>query len=279
MIRSFAGLLRFAVFSLMLLPSCSVPLYVSMWQHTPVKADGNAWEWKKPLRYYDPSSKLQYTFSNDLKNMYICVRATNEESQQKILRGGMQIWIDTTGKAKERSGILFPLPETETKEDLKRERTQDPETANFKTKKKFRNDRTELELTGFKPPAAGVLPLQNIYGVSANLNMDSLDILTYEAIIPFRTFFKDSLLPADSSRVFSFKIVVNGLPHAKKDSGSQAASDMGATSGSMGGAGRRPGGAPRGGDRTPSNPMFESNSVKTNIRLRTVPTPLPKKWE
>ncbi|HEV7229755.1 MAG TPA: hypothetical protein VGO45_00420 [Bacteroidia bacterium] len=279
MIRSFSVFSKLTLFSLVLLSSCSVPLYVSMWQHAPVKADGNPWEWTKPLRYYDSGSKLQYTFSNDLKNMYICVRATNEESQQKILRGGMQIWIDTTGKAKERSGLLFPLPETETKEDVNRERRQDPGTSEFRTKKKFRNDRTELELTGFKPPASGILPLQNIYGVTANINMDSLDILTYEAIIPFRTFFKDSLLPADSSRVFSFKIVVNGLPHAKKDNGSQASSDMGATSGSMGGAGRRPGGSPRGGDRTPSNPMYESHSMKTNIRLRTVPTPLPKKWE
>jgi hypothetical protein len=265
---------------LILAASCSSPLYITQWQAKPVKVDGNAPEWSKPLRYYDPTTKLQYTITNDLKNLYVCIRATSEESQQKMMRGGLQLWIDTAAKGKEKTGLLFPMPEIE-KVEQNPVRTGPKEDG---SKKHFRSDRTEMEVTGFKAPVGGVLPLRNIYGVEANVNMDSLDILTYEALIPFKTFFKDSLRMADSTRVFSIKIVLNGLPNGKKNHAADAASQMGSASQTLGGNGRSGGGrGGRGaaGDHSPSNPLFETHTIKSKFRLRTVPTPViaTRKWE
>jgi hypothetical protein len=270
-----------ALICLLLAASCSAPLYITQWQAKPVKVDGNATEWNKPLRYYDPTTKLQYTITNDLTNLYVCIRATSEESQQKMMRGGLQLWIDTAAKGKEKTGLLFPMPEIERAE-------QNPERPVLReegSKKRFRSDRTEMEVTGFKAPIAGVLPLRNIYGVETNVNMDSLDILTYEALIPFKTFFKDSLGMADSARVFSIKIVLNGLPSKKKNHAADAASQMGSASQTLGASGRPGGGRGGGGrgaagDHTPSNPLYETHTIKSKFRLRTVPTPVivPRKW-
>jgi hypothetical protein len=264
-----------------LLSSCTPIVYNSLWQSQSIKADGNPREWTKPLKHYDSNTKLQYTFSNDRQNMYICIRATDERTQQKLLRGGLQVWLDTTAKGKERIGLLFPLPETEAKTEAGPESYSKHNPDEYRPKKKFRSDRTELETKGFKAPVSGTLPLQNIYGIAANINMDSLDILTYEAIIPFRTFYKDSLSLADSAKTISIKILLNGIQkskdksHGGSDPGADAAQTMGSSSGAMGqrGGGARGKGGARGGSG-PSDPMTESQSVKTVIKLSI----RPKTW-
>jgi hypothetical protein len=260
-----------------LLSSCSDIIYNSLWQGGPVKADGLPNEWSKPLKHYDSNTKLQYTFSNDRQNMYLCIRATDETTQKKILRGGLEIWIDTTGKNKERTGISYPLPDLTTREETdmeqRNQRGSDQNQENgegYKRKKKFRNEKSEMQLTGFKSPVGGVVPLKNIYDIDVNMNIDSLDILTYEAIIPFKTFYRDSLQLSDSSRVMSFKIVVKGLPQIKKegkDAGTSDNHDPTMGGGGMGSA-RQPGGGRGGrGGGPPSNPLFESQSIKSQIKL------------
>ncbi len=264
------GRIVIQLFLCMLCTSCSGPVYNSLWQKSPVKADGIPNEWSKPLKHYDTNTKIQYTFSNDWQNMYICIRATDDITQKKILRGGMVVWIDTTGKNKERTSITYPLPDLTTKSEPENERSnQDGDS--YRPKRKFHNDHNEMQLNGFKPPVGGLVPLQNVDGIYVNLNVDSLDILTYEAVIPFRTFYRDSLQMSDSSRVMSFKIVINGLPSGKKaDQGADnsAASSMG--SNTMGGGGRPGGGGSRGGKgggTGPVNPLYESHSVKSQIKL------------
>jgi len=260
-----------------LLASCSPIVYDSLWQGQPIKADGNPREWSKPLKHYDSNTKLQYTFSNDRQNMYICIRATDERTQQKLLRGGLQVWLDTTAKGKERTGLLFPLPETEAKTETSQDNYSKHNPDEYRPKKKFRSDRTEMEVKGFKAPISGVLPLQNIYGIAANINMDSVDILTYEAIIPFRSFYKDSLSPSDSSKTISIKIVLNGIPkskdktHGAADPGADAAQTMGSSSQAMGQGGARGGRGGAKGGSAPSDPMSESQSVKTVIKLSLQP--------
>jgi hypothetical protein len=251
-----------------LLISCSPIVYSSLWQTNPVKADGIANEWNKPLKHYDSSTKLQYTFSNDKQNMYICIRATDESTQKKILRGGMVVWIDTSGRGKERTSISYPLPDMNTKPEAEGEMGTRERDA-YHPKRKFHNDHNEMTLSGFKGLIGGTVPLKNLDGIAVNLNVDSLDILTYEAIIPFKTFYRDSLCISDSSRVMSFKIVINGLPQAKQkpdpgvdNTGNNTPSLSGAN---MGGRGSRGGGG-RGG-QGPSNPMFESHSIKSQIKL------------
>jgi hypothetical protein len=266
---------------LLLICSCSQPVYTSLWQTAQVKADGNPTEWSKPLKHYDATTKLQFTFSNDLQNMYVCIRATDETAQQKILKGGLELWIDTTGNTKERIGIKFPLPEAEAKSAQRNENRQEEISRDTRSKKKFRSDKTEMELVGFKGAAGGVMPIKNIYGIATNINMDSLDILTYEAIIPFKTFFKDSLSARDSLKVIGLKIVLNGVPTAKKGGKGVAdpSADLGSSAGGMGG--RRPGASSRGpsGDRGPSNPLYESHTIKSKLNFRTRPGPVVRKWE
>ncbi len=277
---------------LVFLISCA-PSVISQlgWQSTPVIIDGKLTEWEAPLRFYDTETKLNYVVSNDKENLYICIRAADEKSQQKIMRAGMQIWIDTSGKKNKQVGISFPLSaktrireDNETHTDFKR--GEKPNTERWH--KKIIEESNEMFLTGFKSPLTGLTALQNTSGLNISINWDVNNIMIYEAVIPFSTFYKPALLLKDSLKTFGFSIVVNGItaPESNNNNGSGGGmpGGMGGSGGGMGGGGRggggmggggRGGGMGGGGGRgggmggggTPSNPMYETNKFWVKVRL------------
>jgi len=97
-----------AVIMIALLLSCSKTTYKSIWQLTPVNADGFSYEWSIPLRFSDSGSKLNYSITNDSEDLYISLRITEEQTQMKIMNAGFQVGIDTTGKKASQAIIKFP---------------------------------------------------------------------------------------------------------------------------------------------------------------------------
>jgi len=271
------------------LSSCFQGFYSSTWQTQPVTADGNAKEWSVPLNYFDGDAKLQYTISNDMQNIYVCIKVADEKAQMKFIRAGVELWIDTTGKNKKQIGVLFPLSKGEHFQRKKSEdgggRSEGDHESGGSLKKKFFSEPREMELRGFKPPLGGITSLEIKNPVSVSINWDSLNTLVYEAVIPFKTFYKDSLSLRDSVKIFGVNIVAKGFP--APEGGSQGASG-GRSGGSMpggggmGGAGGMGGGGMRGGGgggrggrggggaSQASNPMYETHTVKSQIRLATV---------
>ncbi|NTW33966.1 MAG: hypothetical protein HGB12_15345, partial [Bacteroidetes bacterium] len=83
-------------------------VYTSFWQAKDFTS-ADIKEPQEPLRFCDKKSKLQYTITNDDKNIYIYLKATDELYQMKIIRAGMQINIDTTGKGEKHISISFPI--------------------------------------------------------------------------------------------------------------------------------------------------------------------------
>src|SRR5262245_2166580 len=100
----------FTVLSLVIASGCTKTLYPSRWQPAPVIADGNASEWSLPLQYYDNDTKLNYAFSNDTKNLYLCIRVGDDKEQMTMLRSGFTIWLDTEGKKNKTTVFTYPLP-------------------------------------------------------------------------------------------------------------------------------------------------------------------------
>ena len=79
--------------------SCSPKTYDSLeWQGTDVGIDGIINDWSNPLRFYDYKSKINYSISNNLKNIYLCIKISDRPTQMKILRAGMEFRIDPLGK-------------------------------------------------------------------------------------------------------------------------------------------------------------------------------------
>ncbi len=221
-----------------LLAGCaSAPIYPSLQQKTPVVIDGNPIDWQLPLTYYDKDSKLSFSVSNDSANLYFCFAAYDEPLQMRIIRGGLQIWIDTAGGKAQQIGLLYPDPATmvhgranwrrdpsggalqNTAEDF------DPIGA---LRRAFLRSPGEMELKGFSPPIGGVTPVNNAFGIQVGVNWDTMNnVLYYEAAIPFADFLGKQLSPWDTGRIFGMTFTVNGMQHAAGNKG-----DLASTSGS-----------------------------------------------
>lgn len=254
--------------------SCSTTVYQNLWQSKPVTADGNPVEWPIPLRFYDKNSKLCYSITNDSANLYLCIRVTDEQMQMKILQAGMQLWIDTIGNNKQQVGILFPLTSTERNIPMPTELMKDQKTDVNVMMKEFIDKYNEMQLIGFKPPIGGLVPLKNDYNISIGINSDSANLMVYEAVIPYKTFYKQTLSASDSTKIFGITIIVNALQMPKM-SGSVPDGDM-QRDGNFGGGGMpegggQPNGMQRGGgppmQGSSGSPLTQVNKIKMKIQL------------
>jgi hypothetical protein len=230
--------------------SCSNKFYDSSnWQIKKVTIDGKLNEWSNPLRFYDQETGISYNITNDHNNLYFVCSISNEFLQTKILRSGLEFKIDTLGKKSFGVGIKYPLGNISATES-KPNNPQTKEGPNIKPevsslKLKLLAEATEIQLVGFKPHLGKIISLNvaNNSGISAAINFETNGTMNYEAVIPFSTFYKNGLTPADTNTVFNFQIKVNPVPNS--NSGSNNGDGM--RSGGMRGGGMRGGGMGGGG--------------------------------
>ena len=126
-----------------------------------------------------------------------------------------------------------------------------------------------------------MVPLKNSSGIIAGIDWDKMGVMTYEAIIPFKTFYKDKITMADNTKVFSIVIFIPGITGGgpggvgPSTSGGEMGGGRGG-SGGGGGRGGRGGGGMGGkytgfsGDPGASNPMAESNFMSIKFKPAVV---------
>ncbi len=269
----------------MLLVSCSNHVYKSKWQNTDFIGDSAAVQEIEPLKYYDPKSKIQYNFTNDNENFYLIVRATEQQTQMKILRAGMQVWIDTTGKKKQQVGVIFPLVQ---KGQFRKPSSQQGKSATRSDVNSLMKQNimglNQMTLSGFKSPMNGFIPVNNQYGIYANIALDSSKIMTYKLAIPFKTFLKRSLYPKDSLKKMTLTLIVNALAAGQGGQGGHqgGGGSGGGHGGGMGGGGMGMGGGMHGGGMRgggggghsqggDNSTMNEENKILVEFKLATKP--------
>jgi hypothetical protein len=262
------------------------------WQKNKVIIDGKIPEWPNPLRFFDSESKINYALSNDSNNLYICIKVTDEATQVKIMRSGIEFMIDTLGKKSFPVAFIFPLANeivmekhSDREMHLERDPREKPNPNTMRTR--MLNHAKDAKLVGFKPSLGSIIPVSgNTCGIFAAIAMDSLGIMYYEACLPFRTFCHTRVLPADTNRVFSFRIKINAIKEAAEmPKGDRTEGDMdpgsmqegpppgggvsGDHHGRMGGGGR-PGQGPHGGpgNGPPANNSEMDKEIHITKKLR-----------
>ena len=71
--------------------------------------DGKINEWPTQKFETDPATQLKYAIDNDKRDLYLVLSIPGYREQMKIMRQGMDLYIDPKGKKKEGKGIEFPL--------------------------------------------------------------------------------------------------------------------------------------------------------------------------
>jgi hypothetical protein len=160
-----------------------------------ITIDGKPDEWPQPFRYYEGTTKLQFAFSNDTGNLYICLKITDEVTQLRLFNSGLNIWVDPKGKKKEAVGLFFPIAQAREPGEgggQKRHHQGGDEsgdqatqkTDQFRLRRHARAQQLTLHIKGFMGVPEQVLPLENSFGISAAFDWDTFDILTIEYKLP-----------------------------------------------------------------------------------------------
>lgn len=217
---------RFTFGTLVLLgfTACAPKVFQSLdWQSKVVVADGKIDEWPNPLRFYDDKSKVNYTITNDNNNLYICMKVVSPETQIKIVRGGVELKIDTLGNTKYPISFNYPIAGQPATFEMDKRDGEEQGAARPKReelKNRMVEQAQEAELVGFKNHLNGIINLhKNQYGIAASIEFDKSGVLFYEAIIPFKTFYKDALSKSDINKVFAFQIKLNAINSTSKHGG------------------------------------------------------------
>jgi hypothetical protein len=222
----------------------------NLWAPANTKIDGKLTEWGNTLQAYNKTVKLWYTIANDDKNIYLAIKSTDLDNNNKILAGGISFTLNTTGKKKDKDAfiITFPTPpHTGTRGGRSRRgfgQQDAPDTAAIIAQQKQTLAASkEISAIGFKDITDTLISIYNEYSIKAVANIDDKGVFVYELAIPLKLL---DAAPGDQKEI-AYNIKLNGL---------QLGNGGGYSSGGGGGGGRSGGGGFGGGFGDGGGPTF-----------------------
>ena len=256
---------------------------MSVWDTSGIKIDGKIKEWPSFFRFYISGAKLQFDFYNDSANLYLCIKAVDIASQNRLMHSGVDIWLDPTGKKKRKMGITFPLKLEGSPGDIPRKQkpNRDPESEPSehsrasKLRERVLFAQTLLKVIGITDIKEPELPLQNKYGIEIAFDWDSLNILAVEYKIPLSLIYQHTISASDLEHPMGLCIEVGavetGPPASHAEGGQNGQGGQRGGQGGMGGAGGRNGGGSRGGGGSQNNlanDRFSADNSEQKVWLK-----------
>lgn len=179
------------------------------YQTESVIADGNADEWKMPLRFANKDYTFSYNITNDKKNIYIVVVSKDDEMEKRILRSGITIYFDPKGENNKKTSITFPERKNNNSNNLPRNgRPIIEDTSNTKHAMVLKSDTYDVK--GFYELQDGQFSIKDKrskiqLGLKANVDSG----LVYEAVIPINYVLENGLTNKALKKNFAIGIIVH----------------------------------------------------------------------
>jgi hypothetical protein len=188
---------------------------VSAWQSRPLVIDGSDDDWRLPLPGYDKKEQVSYAMTNDKDNVYIMLSARTREEQQKIIRGGMTVWINTQAEKSNADaiGIGFPTGVKMTREQNLMAQAQ-PERYQNKSRSPD-DDLRGYTLYGFRKDETVEnfdSGQNNNEGVALKIGFNKAGDLLYEAAIPLNSIYPHNTTHNYAGKSLAIGIFIEGLP-------------------------------------------------------------------
>jgi hypothetical protein len=185
------------------------------WQKQALVIDGSDSDWIRPLPGLESTEKLTYAMTHDGENLYILISTRDPAEQNKILSGGMTVWINNQANKTndEAIGLGFPLdPHNDREKQLMAEAR--PQV--YKDRSAKLDDADAYELYGFsrqEPIAHYDYGVENKEGVQVRMNYNPSGDLVYEASVPLRNVFpKANNAHYYTGREIAVGIFIEGIP-------------------------------------------------------------------
>jgi hypothetical protein len=186
----------------------------SLWQPLPLLVDGLDDDWVKPLPYFESREKLAWAISNDKENVYIMLSSKDRMEQQKILQGGLTVWLNAKADKDEATsvGIAFPM---DGRNDRDRALMEQAQPDKYKNKGVSPDDLKGYSLIGFNKDE----PIENFddgqankEGIVTKIAYNTTGDLIYEASVPLNAIFPNYNFSSYSRRRFAVGFFIEGIP-------------------------------------------------------------------
>lgn len=186
------------------------------WQQQPLTIDGSDKDWSKPLPGHSRSENVDYEIANDGENLYILLSTKDQLEMQKIIQGGMTVWVNTKADKSQSGavGIGYPL---DSRNDHDRNLMEEAQPDRYKQPKPVTlEDKKDYALYGFgKESEVGNYTYgdDNPQGVKMRMDYNNSGQLIYEASIPLATLYPGHAASSSyAAKSIAVGIFVDALP-------------------------------------------------------------------
>lgn len=180
--------------------------------NTKINVDGNEIEWHNYKQNAEEYSKTNYSVAIDNRYFYFFCKFKEKSTQMKVLRAGLEISIDTSGKNANNVSVIFPYSSDRENNDMYShsftgiKADMDFEASKFSLIEKC----VRIKLNGMKNGLSdAMLNKTNSVNVLAAVNFDSQNNLIYELAIPINLIFEGNIKTYKTP--FSFQYNILGL--------------------------------------------------------------------
>jgi hypothetical protein len=232
----------------------------SVWAPANVKVDAKLNDWNDALQADNKTTGIYYTIANDSKNLYLVIKSTDQMIDNKIIAGGIDFTINTSGKKKEKDAYVITFPMV----DIVNLRTQvmqsmrgpggqgrEMDSASIsRMRTQAVKSAKEIKLTGFTAVIPdSVISVYNEFGIKAALDYDNKGNMILEMSVPLKY-----IGLTDNTKEFAYNIKLNGLNINALFPGAGAMFAGAPAGGGFGGGGGGFGGGGFGGGNTGARP-------------------------
>lgn len=243
-IKTGSALFLFCAFA-----SCSSKTYPDgTYQQTPVIIDGDLNEWSKPLRFGSNGGQMQYNVTNDKENIYISIETKDQATAMKILRSGVNIYIDPGAGKSKKNCIAFPLANNSLPAQSTGTSTSGARQGREDMMQSLLIQATTFNVTGFKNIDNRQYDVKDKSKIKIAIQPDMGYGLAYEAAIPIKYIVDDEKKGAQNISVGITINAMKGGGENYRSSGNSGGMGGGMRGGGRGG-GRGMGGGGGGGYR------------------------------
>ena len=155
----------------------------SVWKQTEIKVDGVDSEWSGSLIYLEENN-IGIGLQNDADNLYIILKTANQNTQHKVMRTGLTVWLDAKGKKKKTLGIHYPIGMQPygMPSGMSRQPSENPN----ELQSRFTERMKEMEILNSEKNSRSRVPKINYLGIEFSLN-NIREVMIYELKIPLKS--------------------------------------------------------------------------------------------
>ena len=178
-----------------------------------INIDGETSDWNGYSSNYNENSKSTYIIINDNQKIYFLFKFSEKASQMKVLRAGLEINIDTTGKNNFPISVIFPFSIDRLNNDIySHSVTGIKPTMDFEANKEMLiNKSNNIRLIGFNSGYSDIMINKtNTLNIESCIKFNNQNELILEMSIPIKLFFESKI--KNYKYPFAIQFSMMGLP-------------------------------------------------------------------